>query len=93
MSEVSNDELLRTLLAIRGDIGKIDGKLESHITAFAAHVQDDKALTLRVGALQLSEARAIGLARGKATVWGLIAGALSALGTLAIEYFTGMRHH
>jgi len=56
-NEVSNSDIFNVLLAMRGDIGQLSGKVDSHIATLATHIADDKVTeAATVAALQKLQA-------------------------------------
>lgn len=84
-----SDEILRTLIDIKGDTGEIRGRLEALEGKLTAHVAEDRAAHGRITQLELAGATQ----RGRASVWHVIAvGAGSAVGYVihvAIELWKG----
>lgn len=89
MSEVTNADLMGVLLGVKGDIGGIQAKLAAHATAFEAHVRDDQRIADNVKALEIASAKAVGVAKGRTTAWGMIAAVASTLAALIVDY---LRH-
>jgi hypothetical protein len=52
-----SDEVLSALGDIQRTLGKIDGKLESHIDSFRAHVEDDRKAYAALISLKEGQAR------------------------------------
>lgn len=67
------------LLDIRGDIGNLQGKFDSHVGAFKEHVMDDKLLGDSVQKLQLSAARQRGFVAAISTIGAVVGAGLGAL--------------
>jgi hypothetical protein len=87
-----SDEILRTVLEIKGDTGEIRGELQALKQGLAAHVAEDRAAHGRIAQLELSAANQ----RGRSSVWHMVAvGAGTAAGYvfhLAIELWKRSNH-
>ena len=68
MADVSNNDLMVTLLAIKQDIGELKGDLRGHAQAFAAHLEDDKGMASSLKQLELTSARQKGAIRVLTTI-------------------------
>jgi hypothetical protein len=60
MADVTNDQLMTTLLDIKSDIGALTQKATGTHDWLAAHVEDDKLLIKTVTDLQISHAKQSG---------------------------------
>jgi hypothetical protein len=88
MADVSNNDLMVTLLAIKQDIGELQGDLRGHATAFAEHLKSDAVLTESVRELELAAAKQRGFIRAI----GLVGSGLgAAVGYLLEKLMLG--HH
>jgi hypothetical protein len=68
MSDVSNADLMKVLLDVRGDIGALQADVRNTASTLQSHIEEDRGLTTRVGNLESYRANQT----GKASVWGLI---------------------
>jgi hypothetical protein len=84
MSEVSNGDIYNLLVNMRGDMGRLEGKMEGYTTTLATQKSDHDVLAGSVQRLQLSQAKQRGFVAAISTV-GAVAGA--ALGAAA-DYFS-----
>lgn len=87
MSEVSNADIYNVLINMRGDLGRLEGKVDGHANTLAAHiVADDKINSTTTEALtkiQLASARQRGFVTAFSMFGGIIGTALGA----AADYF------
>jgi|HubBroStandDraft_1064217.scaffolds.fasta_scaffold42255_2 hypothetical protein len=99
MSEVSNADIYNVLINMRGDLGRLEGKVDGQASAFKQHVQDDKdtaaahaasvaTLASGIQKINISSARQRGFVTAIATVGGIIGTALGA----AVDYFARGNH-
>ncbi len=83
-----SDEIL---MDIQRTLGRIEQKIDGHVTSFTQHVADDKvvarALFERIEPLQLEQARQ----KGAAKVWSLVGAAGGALLGIVGSYLSN-RH-
>lgn len=86
-NEVSNSDIYNVLINMRGDLGRLEGKVDGHASTLAAHVADDKvndaAFTSALSKIQLSAARQRGFVTAFSVVGGIVGTALGA----AADYF------
>lgn len=88
MSEVTNGDIYNLLINMKGDMGRLEGKVGGISDAFKAHVDDDKLLTAAVTKLQLSNARQRGFVAAISTVGAVVGAGLGA----AVDYFSRGHH-
>ncbi len=88
-NEVSNADIFNALMNMRGDISRVEGKIDGHSTTLKTHISDDKvthaALVASVRDLQISQARQRGFITGISALGGIIGTAI----TLGVKYFFG----
>lgn len=88
-NEVSNAEIYNVLINMRGDLGRLEGKVDGHANTLKAHVDDDKvthaALVASVQTLQVYQARQ----RGFITAVSAIAGTIGAGAVYIIKALIG----
>ncbi len=82
-NEVSNADIYNVLINMRGDLGRLEGKVDGHATALATHIEDDKELTAAVQRIQISQARQRGFVAALSTVGAVVGAGLGA----AADYF------
>ena len=78
-NEVSNADIYNVLINMRGDIGRLEGKVEGFGEKLAAHVLDDKALSESVQKLQLSQARQRGFVAAISSVGAIVGAGIGGL--------------
>ena len=99
MSEVSNTDIYNVLINMRGDLGRLEGKVDGLSAAFKQHVQDDKdtaaahlatvaALGGSIQKINLSNARQRGFVAAISTVGAVVGAGLGA----AVDYFARGNH-
>lgn len=75
-NEVSNAEIYNVLINMRGDLGRLEGKVDGHANTLKAHVDDDKvthaALVASVQKLQINQARQRGFVTAVSAVGGTV---------------------
>lgn len=74
-NEVSNADIYNVLINMRGDLGRLEGKVDGHAEKLSTHIEDDKALVVAVQKLQMSQARQRGFVAAVSTA-GAVVGAL-----------------
>jgi hypothetical protein len=86
--EVSNAEIYNVLINMRGDLGRLEGKMDSHVQTLTAHVADDKitdaAALAALQTIQLSQARQKGFIAAISTIGAIIGAGIGA----AADYFS-----
>lgn len=91
-NEVSNADIYNVLINMRGDLGRLEGKVDGHATTLATHIADDKvdnaALVAAVQKLQLTNARQRGFVAAISTV-----GAVLGAGLGAVVDYLARGHH
>jgi hypothetical protein len=92
MSEVSNADIYNVLINMRGDIGRLEGKVDSHSDTLTAHMADDKineaALITSLQKLQSTHDRQKGFIAAITTVGGLIGAGIG----VAADYISRGHH-
>lgn len=99
MSEVSNADIYNLIVNMKGDLGRVEGKIGGMADAFKAHVEDDKvvaaahlasvaAVANEVVKLKLSNARQRGFVAAISTVGAVVGAGLGA----AVDYFARGNH-
>jgi hypothetical protein len=88
MSEVSNGDIYNLLVNMRGDLGRLEGKVDGHASKLSDHIEDDRRLTDAVQRLQLSSARQRGFVAAISTVGAVVGAGLGA----AVDYFARGNH-
>ena len=88
MSEVSNGDIYNLLVNMRGDLGRLEGKVDGHASKLSDHIEDDRRLTDAVQRLQLSSARQRGFVAAISTVGAVVGAGLGA----AADYFARGNH-
>lgn len=84
-----SDEVMSTLLAIRGDLGEIKGQLTAHVKSFDEHVKLDMEAYRAIATLKTDVARQ----RGFMTALGTVATTFgAAVGYLAEKLLFGSHH-
>jgi hypothetical protein len=88
VSEVSNADIYNVLINMRGDMGRLEGKLDGHAETLARHIEDDDrreiAKVEAIRKLELIHAKQRGFVAAISTL-GAICGAV--LGAAA-DYFS-----
>lgn len=91
-NEVSNADIYNVLINMRGDLGRLEGKMDGHATTLATHIADDKvdnaALTAALTKLQLSNARQRGFVAAISTVGAVVGAGLGA----AVDFLARGNH-
>ncbi len=82
-NEVSNADIYNVLINMRGDLGRLEGKVDGHAEKLSAHIEDDKAMTAAVQKLQISQARQRGFVAALSTVGAVVGAGLGA----AVDYW------
>jgi hypothetical protein len=81
-NEVSNADIYNVLINMRGDLGRLEGKVDGHASTLATHIADDKvndaALTAALQKIQISQARQRGFVAALSTVGAVIGAGLGA---------------
>ena len=76
MSEITNADIYNTLINMRGDLGRLEGKVDGHGAALTAHAASDEkiqtAAAEAISRLQLSQAKQRGFIAAVATIGGVI---------------------
>jgi hypothetical protein len=88
MSEVSNGDIYNLLVNMRGDLGRLEGKVDGHASKLSDHIEDDRRLTDAVQKLQIGAARQRGFVAAISTVGAVIGAALGA----AVDYISRGHH-
>lgn len=82
-------DLAQALATIQHSLGNIEGKLDSHVDAFKAHVEDDKKAYSAIVSLKESQARQ----KGFMTALAMVASGLGAgLGWIVERLLGGHSH-
>lgn len=89
MSEVSNADIYNVLLGMKGDLGRLEGKIEGHGTTLATQKSEHDALAGSVQKLQISQARQRGFVAALSTVGAVMGAGLGA----AVDYFVARGGH
>ncbi len=63
---------------MRGDLGRLEGKVDGHAEKLSAHIEDDRKLTASVQELQVSQARQRGFVAAISTVGAVIGAGIGA---------------
>jgi hypothetical protein len=79
MSEVSNSDIYNVLINMRGDIGRLEGKMDGHAQKLTEHIEDDKILTAAIQKLQSANDRQRGFVAAIATIGAVMGAALGAI--------------
>lgn len=77
---MSDDPVMQALLAIKTDIGTLNGTMEAHVRAFQVHVEQDRLMAEQITGLRLHNAQAAGAGSAKARMWSILAVPLGGLG-------------
>lgn len=88
MSEVSNGDIYNLLVNMRGDLGRLEGKVDGHADKLSAHIQDDKELTASVQKLQQSSDRQRGFMAAISTIGAVVGAGVGA----AVDYISRGSH-
>lgn len=88
MSEVSNADIYNVLINMRGDLGRLEGKVDGHGATLVSQKTEHDALAGTVQKIQLGQARQRGFVAAISTL-GAVAG--TALGA-AVDYFSRGAH-
>lgn len=87
---ISNDEIYRVLLEMKGAQGEIAATLKGHLDTFKTHVQEDEAYhattTTALNHIELKMASQ----RGAVKTWGVVATAAATIASAIIAFFS---HH
>ena len=79
-NEVSNADIFNALMNMRGDISRVEGKIDGHATTLKTHIYDDKvthaALVASVRDLQISQARQRGFITAVSAIGGTVGAAV-----------------
>jgi hypothetical protein len=89
MSEVSNADIYNLLVNMRGDLGRVEGKVDGHSAALIAQKSEHDNLRDGVQRLQLAQARSRGFVAAISTVGAVVGAGLGA----AVDYFSRGGHH
>jgi hypothetical protein len=79
MSEVSNSDIYNLLVNMRGDLGRLEGKVDGHASKLSDHIEDDRRLTDDVRKLQIGAARQRGFVAAISTVGAVLGAGLGGL--------------
>lgn len=71
-NEVSNADIYNVLINMRGDLGRLEGKVDGHAEKLASHIEDDKLLESSIQKLQISQARQRGFIAAVSTIGPVI---------------------
>jgi len=88
MSEISNADIYNVLINMRGDLGRLEGKVDGHASTLATQKGEHDMLAGTVQKIQLGQARQRGFVAAISTI-GAVAG--TALGA-AVDYFSRGNH-
>ncbi len=84
MSDVSNGDIYNLLINMKGDLGRLEGKVDGHAEKLSAHIEDDKLLNASIQKLQLSQAKQRGFVAAISTIGAVVGAGLGA----AVDYIT-----
>lgn len=86
-NEVSNSDIYNVLINMRGDLGRLEGKVDGHAVALNTHIADDKvsdaAFNEALTKIQMAGARQRGFVTAISLFGGVVGTALGA----AADYF------
>jgi hypothetical protein len=92
MSEVSNADIYNVLINMRGDIGRLEGKVDSQKETLVAHIKDDETHQAEmygsIRKLEMAGARQKGFVAAISTV-----GAVLGAGIGAVVDYVSRGHH
>jgi hypothetical protein len=75
-NEVSNADIYNVLINMRGDLGRLEGKVDGHANTLKTHIDDDKvthaALVASVQKVQVYQARQRGFITAVSAIGGTI---------------------
>lgn len=88
-NEVSNADIYNVLINMRGDLGRLEGKVDGHAVTLAAQKADHDTIVVTVQRLQISQARQRGFVAALSTIGAVVGAGLGA----AADYFSRGGHH
>lgn len=88
MPEVSNADIYNVLINMRGDLGRLEGKVDGHGSALVAQKSEHDTLAGTVQKIQLGQARQRGFVAAISTVGAVLGAGLGA----AVDYFSRGSH-